>query len=89
VRFKFLEQRLREIELASNEKFAEIKKDHESMKQPLWDQLNRANRENESLQRELTREQDQIRKMLSQFTKMITNINTQNANEKRIRHKST
>ena len=41
-----------------NDKFTEIRRDHDSIKHPLWDQLNRANRENESLQRELSREQD-------------------------------
>lgn len=37
----------------------------------MWDQVQRAQRENEALQRELDRQQDNTRKMLAQFQRMI------------------
>ena len=57
-RLKFIEQRLRDMEIVFNDRFSEQKKEFETIKQPVWDQVQRATRENEALQRELDRQQD-------------------------------
>ena len=44
--------------MAISERINDFKKEFEPIKQPLLDQIKRANRENEALHRELDRQQD-------------------------------
>lgn len=50
-----LESKIRELELTLEGNKADYKREFKSIKAPLVDQLQRATRENESLQRELGR----------------------------------
>lgn len=63
--------RLRELDLGLQSRLAEQRREFEALRQPMWDQVQRAQRENEALQRELDRQQDNTRKMLAQFQRMI------------------
>jgi hypothetical protein len=58
---------VREIDIQFQARLQDQRREFEQIKTPLFDQLQRATRENEALQRELDRQQDQTRKMLSQF----------------------
>lgn len=71
-KIKQLESKVKELEINLLQKVGEQKKEFENMRTPMFDQLQRASRENEALQRELERQQDQTRKMLAQFQKTVS-----------------
>ena len=71
------------------ERIQEFKKEFDPLKQPLMDQISRANRENEALHRELDRQQDQTRKILSHFQKTLSTVHAGNTNGSQSNFQST
>ncbi|CDW71551.1 UNKNOWN [Stylonychia lemnae] len=73
-RFKNIENNLQTVNTNLSGAIIHIDEEIKSIKQPIWDSLQRLSRENDSLQRELDRQQDLYRKMVSEFQRTSSKL---------------